>query len=80
MDLLKKYNYGFQRILNELISVRCNKIKQLCEKINFDDLIYHDKGPAASENFNKYGNTFSFLKMIRDATILLKNAKISQHE
>ena len=79
---IKKYTYDNQsqvnplfskqkELFNELADKRLNKINELNEKVNSDDLIYRYKGNTADAKFDQFDNAFSMLDKIRDGIIRL---------
>ena len=82
MHLFKKYNTGQdsptllkqKEIFNKIINERRDKILELSEKINYDDLTYHFKVSNIREkSFNDFDKAFSSFEKIRDGNITLEN-------
>ena len=50
-----------KEIFNGLVDKKLNKITELDEKVNHDDLIYRYKGNTADEKFNTYHNALDLI-------------------
>ena len=66
MMIIKKIAQNFLKqieIYNKLTDEKCNEIRELSEKINYDDLMYHFKDRDIREKlFNDFDNAISFFK------------------
>ena len=81
---IKKYDYDAKdtpfiskqkEIFNELVDGRLEKITDLDEKVNCDDLIYSNKGNTADVKFNEFDFVLNIIDKIRDGEIDLANVK-----
>ena len=72
---IKKYTYDNEdtpliskqkEIFNELVDKRLDKITELDEKVNSDNLIYRYKGRTADAKFNEFDNALDLLDKIKD--------------
>ena len=70
---IKKYSYDDgdtlfiskqKEIFNELVDERLEKIIDLDERINSNDLIYRYKGSTDDVNFNKFDNVLDIIDKI----------------
>ena len=84
---IKKYAYDAEdtpliskqkEIFNELVDKRLDKITELDEKVNSDNLIYRYKGRTADAKFNEFDNALDLLDKIKDWKISLTDIKINQ--
>ena len=78
------YNYDYKdssliskqkAVFNELVDKRLDKITELDEKVNRNDLVYRHKGRSPDEKFNKYNNALDLIYEIRNGEIGLVDAK-----
>ena len=81
---IKKYDYDAKdtpfiskqkEIFNELVDGRLEKITDLDEKVNCDDLIYSNKSNTADVKFNEFDFVLNIIDKIRDGEIDLANVK-----
>ena len=81
---IKKYDYDAKdtpfiskqkEVFNELVDGRLEKITDLDEKVNCDDLIYSNKGNTADVKFNEFDFVLNIIDKIRDGEIDLANVK-----
>ena len=86
---IKKYSYDSEdtsfiskqkEIFNELVDERLEKITDLNERVNSNDLIYRYKGQNASVKFDEFDNAFSIIDKIRDGKTDLADVKNSQQK
>ena len=72
---IKKYTYDKKdtpliskqkEIFNELVDKRLDKITELDEKVNSDNLIYRYKDRTADAKFNEFDNALDLLDKIKD--------------
>ena len=72
---IKKYTYDNEdtpliskqkEIFNELVDKRLDKITELDEKVNSDNLTYRYKGRTADAKFNEFDNALDLLDKIKD--------------
>ena len=66
-----------KEIFNKLVDERLEKIADLDEKVNSDNLICRYKGNTADAKFD---SAFSFFNKIRDSKISLTDAKCDQND
>ena len=87
--MIKKYTYDLEdtpfiskqkEIFNKLIDERYEKINDLDEKVNSDDLIYRYKGNTADENFDKFDNAINTINKILNGEIELTDVKENQEK
>ena len=52
-----------KEIFNELLDERLEKIMDLDEKVNSDDLIYRNKNKNADAKFDEFDNALGIIKM-----------------
>ena len=87
--MIKKYAYDPEdtpyiskqkEIFNKLIDQRCEKITNLDEKVNSNDLIYRYKGNAANANFDKFDNAINIINKIQIGEIELADVKRNQEK
>ena len=69
-----------KEIFNELVDERREKIVDLVEKVNSDDLIYRYKGNTPDLNFNESDNALDIIEKIRDGKIDLADVKNNQEK
>ena len=69
-----------KEIFNKLVDERLEKIADLDEKVNSDNLICRYKDNTADAKFDKFDSAFSFLNKIRDSKISLTDAKCDQDD
>ena len=86
---IKKYSYDSEdtsfiskqkEIFNELVDERLEKITDLNERVNSNDLIYRYKGQNAAVKFDEFDNAFSIIDKIRDGKTDLADVKNSQQK
>ena len=86
---IKKYDYDAEdtpfiskqkEIFNELVDERLEKITDLNERVNSNDLIYRYKGQNAAVKFDEFDNAFSIIDKIRDGKTDLADVKNSQQK
>ena len=86
---IKKYSYDSEdtpfiskqkEIFNELVDERYEKITDLYEKVNSNDLIYRYKGNTADAKFGGFDNTLDIINKIRDGKTDLPDVKNNQHK
>ena len=56
----------FCKIFNKLIDERLEKVTDLDERVNRDDLISRYKGNVAGKKFNEFDNALDIINEIRD--------------
>ena len=59
---------------------RLEKITDLDENVNGDDLIYRYKGNTPNLNFDEFNNALALIDKIRDAKISLTDVKNNQEK
>ena len=67
-----------KKLFNKLIDERLEKITDLNERINRDDLIYRYKGKVADKKFDEFDNALDIINKIRDVTKDLAGVKKSR--
>ena len=81
---IKKYFYDGEdttfiskqkEIFNKLVAERLEKITDLDERVNSDDLIYGYKGMTDNVKFDKFDNSLDIVNKIRDGKTELGNVK-----
>ena len=86
---IKKYGYDAEdtpfiskqkEIFSELVDERLEKIADLDEKVNSNDLIYRYEGNTADVEFNQFDNAFYITDKIRDGKINLSDVKNNQEK
>ena len=86
---IKKYAYDSEdtpfiskqkEIFNELVDERREKITDLDEKVNSDDLIQRYKGSTANVNFDEFDNAFNIINKIQNDEIELADVKKNQEK
>ena len=86
---IKKYDYDAEdtpfiskqkEIFNELVDKRPNKIIDLDEKVNSDDLIYRYKGNTADAGFDEFDNALDIIDKIQNGKINLADVKNNQEK
>ena len=86
---IKKYSYDDgdtlfiskqKEIFNELVDERLQKIIDLDERINSNDLIYRYKGSTDDVNFNKFDNVLDIIDKIWDGKICLADVKYNREK
>ena len=86
---IKKYAYDSEDtpfisrqkdIFKELVDERREKITDLDEKVNSDDLIYRYKGSTANVNFDEFDNAFNIINKIQNDEIELADVKKNQEK
>ena len=64
-----------KEIFNKLIDERLEKITDLDERVNREDLIYRYKGKVADKKFDKFDNAFDIINKIREGKKDLADVK-----
>ena len=64
-----------KEIFNELADERLEKITNLDENVNCDDLIYKYKSNTADEKFDKFDNAFDIINKIQNGEISIADVK-----
>ena len=86
---IKKYSYDSEdtsfiskqkEIFNELVDERLEKITDLDERVNSDDLIYRYKGNTADSKFDEFDNTLGIINKIWDSKTDLADVKNNQKQ
>ena len=67
-----------EEIFNKILGKRIDKITELEEKVNPDDLIYKYKGQTANVKFNEFDNAYDRIDKIREGKTTLADAKNDQ--
>ena len=65
-------------MFNELVDERLEKITDLDERVNNDDLIYRYKGKADDAKFDEFDNALVIVNKIRDRKADLADVKNNQ--
>ena len=73
---LKKNN----KIFNELVDERREKITDLDKKVNSDDLIYRYKGNTADVKFDEFDNALNLINKIQNGEINLADVINNQEK
>ena len=69
-----------KEIFNKLIDERLEKITDLDERVNRNDLIYRYKGKVADRKFDEFDNALDIINKIRDGKKDLAEVKKNQQE
>ena len=86
---IKKYSYDSEdtpfiskqkEIFNELVDERLEKITDLDERVNSDDLIYRYKGNTADSKFDEFDNALGIINKIWDDKTDLADIKANQQQ
>ena len=86
---IKKYTYDpydtlfiskQKEIFNKLVNEKLEKITDLGEKVNNDDLIYRYKGKFADTKFDEFDNALGIINKIRDGKKDLAEIKNNQQD
>ena len=80
-DDTKKDNIPINKkreIFNKLVKERNEKMRELHNSVNFDDLSYHYKGPTKDKDFSVYNDTKSLYDIIRNKDMALSQAEQNQ--
>ena len=86
---IKKYAYDSEDtpfisrqkdIFKELVDERREKITDLDEKVDSNDLIYRYKGSTANANFDEFDNAFNIINKIQNDEIELADVKKNQEK
>ena len=86
---IKKYDYDAEdtpfiskqkEIFNELVDERLEKITDLDERVNSDDLIYRYKRNTADTKLDKFDNALDIINKIRDGKTDLAHVKNNQQK
>ena len=67
-------------IFNELVEERPEKIIDLDEKVNSDDLIYRYKGNTDDVKFDKYDNALNIINKMQNVEMVLAEVKNNQEK
>ena len=67
-----------KEIFNVLVDERLEKITDLDEKVNSDDLLYRYKSRTADVKFNEFDNVLDIVNKIRDGKTNLADVKNNQ--
>ena len=62
-----------KEIFNKLVEERIEKITDLDENVNRNDLVYRYKGKSLNENFDEFDNALDIISKIRDGKKDLAN-------
>ena len=65
---------------NKLIDERLEKITDLDERVNRNDLIYRYKGEVADRKFDEFDNALDIINKMRDGKEDLANVKNNQQD
>ena len=65
-------------MFNKLVDKILDEIIKLDQKVNYDDLTYKYKGPAADARFNEFNNALDLVDKIREGKRSLADAKNDQ--
>ena len=79
--ILKKtiYQINKQRVIfNGLIKERRKTMNELYSSVEFDNLLYHYKGPTREKDFSFHNDTKSLFNIIKDKDISLSHAEENQ--
>ena len=82
---IEKYEYTQfisrqKEIFNKLIDERLEKITDLNERVNRNDLIYRYKGKVADRKFDEFDNALDIINKIRDGKEDLADVKNNQQD
>ena len=86
---IKKYSYDDndtpfvskqKETFNELVDERLEKVTDLDERVNSNDLIYRYKGKTADEKFDEFDNALDFINKIQEDKTDLTNVKNNQQK
>ena len=86
---IKKYDYDDEdtpfiskqkEIFNELVDERLEKIIDLDERVNSNDLIYRYKGKNVDAKFDEFDNALDIINKIRDGKTDLANGRNNQQK
>ena len=69
-----------KEIFNKLVDERIEKITDLDEIVNRNDLIYRYKGKVADKKFNEFDNALDIINKIRDGEKDLADVKKNQQK
>ena len=69
-----------KEIFNKLVDERIEKITDLDEIVNRNDLIYRYKGKVADTKFNEFDNALDIINKIRDGEKDLADVKKNQQK
>ena len=69
-----------KEIFNKLVDERLEKITDLNEKVNSDDLIYRYKGKTADAKFDEFDNAINIASKVQDSKIDLADVKNNQQK
>ena len=69
-----------KEIFNKLIDERLEKITDLDERVNRDDLIYRYKGKVADKIFNEFDNALDIISKIQESKKDLADVKNNQQD
>ena len=69
-----------KNIFNELVDERLEKIIDLDERVNSNDLIYRYKGKNVDAKFDEFDNALDIINKIRDGKTDLADVKNNQQK
>ena len=78
--VLRILHLSQKEIFNELVDERPNKIIDLDEKVNSDDLTYRYKGNTADADFDEFDNALDIIDKIQNGKINLADVKNNQEK
>ena len=87
LEAIKKYAYDAEdtpfiskqnKIFNELVDERHEKVIDLDKRVNSDALIYRYKGNTANVKFDEFDNALNIINKIHNGEIRLANVKNNQ--
>ena len=87
LEAIKKYAYDAEdtpfiskqnKIFNELVDERREKVIDLDKRVNSDALIYRYKGNTANVKFDEFDNALNIINKIHNGEIRLANVKNNQ--
>ena len=78
--VLRILHLSQKEIFNELVDERPNKIIDLDEKVNSDDLTYRYKGNTADADFDEFDNALDITDKIQNGKINLADVKNNQEK
>ena len=78
--ILMILHLSLKEIFNKLVDEKLEKITDLDEKVNHDDLIYRYKGKIADIKFDEFDNALGIINKIRDGKKDLAEIKNNQQK
>ena len=69
-----------KKIFNELVDETCEKITDLEENVNSDDLIHRCKGNTADLKFDKFDNALNIINKLQNGEMSLADVKNNQEK